>query len=188
MNEGEAESRTSSDYNKDYDDGDPESSGAAALNDDFELSADEDDDGHDDVLGPCKIAGIDGAMMRCIFHEEGKDVIRERTKGHVRVVVHLWARMLVQFSDEYPLVLRLVVIALLIPADTSECERIFSLMNDIKTAERESLGQTVLRNLMHWHIEGKGMACKDVLVMAILKEWRSMATGPKGRGPHRPAL
>ena len=61
-------------------------------------------------------------------------------------------------------------------------------MNDIKTAERESLGQTVLRNLMHWHIEGKGMACKDVPVMAILKEWRSMATGPKGRGPHRPAL
>ena len=45
------------------------------------------DDGYDDVLGPCKLAGIDGAMMRCIFHEEGKDVVRERTKGHVRVVV-----------------------------------------------------------------------------------------------------
>ena len=99
----------------------------------------------------------------------------------------LWARMLVQFSDEYPLVLRLVVIALLIPADTSECERIFSLMNDIKTSERERLGQTVLRNLMHWHIEGKEMALKDVPTMAILKEWRAMATGPKGRGPHRPA-
>ena len=48
-------------------------------------------------------------------------------------------------------------------------------------------GQTVLRNLMHWHIEGKEMALKDVPTMAILKEWRAMATGPKGRGPHRPA-
>ena len=45
----------------------------------------------------------------------------------------LWANMLVQYADEYALVLRLVVISLLIPADTSECERIFSLMNDLKT-------------------------------------------------------
>ena len=37
----------------------------------------------------------------------------------------LWANMLVQYADEYALVLRLVVISLLIPADTSECERIF---------------------------------------------------------------
>ena len=48
---------------------------------------------------------------------------------------------LVQYADEYALVLRLVVISLLIPADTSECERIFSLMNDLKTAERNSMGQ-----------------------------------------------
>ena len=106
----------------------------------------------------------------------------------------LWARMLVQFSKEYPLVLRLVVIALLIPADTSECERIFSLMNDIKTSERESLGQEVLRNLMHWHIEGKDekgkeMALKDVPTMAILNEWRAMATpGPRGEAPTAPLI
>ena len=36
--------------------------------------------------------------------------------------------MLVQFTDQYRLVLRLDVISLLIPAETSECERIFSLM------------------------------------------------------------
>jgi len=47
---------------------------------------------------------------------------------------------LVHCNDEYTLVLRLVVIALIIPADTSECERIFSLMNDIKTAERAWMG------------------------------------------------
>ena len=39
------------------------------------------DDVHNDVLGPCKIAGIDGAMMRCIFHEEGKDVIGPKGRG-----------------------------------------------------------------------------------------------------------
>ena len=64
-------------------------------------------------------------------------------------------------------------------------------MNDIKTSERERLSQEVLCNIMHWHIgsrdlQGKAMPCKDVPVMAILKEWRSMATGPKGRRPHRP--
>jgi hypothetical protein len=57
----------------------------------------------------------------------------------------LWARMLIQFSDQYALVLRLVVITLLIPVDTSECERIFSLMNDIKTPERSSMGQQNLK-------------------------------------------
>ena len=59
--------------------------------------------------------------------------------------------MLIQFTDEYPLVLRLVVVALLVPADTSECERIFSLMNDIKTAERSRMSQKNLKNLMPWH-------------------------------------
>ena len=45
----------------------------------------------------------------------------------------LWSHMLIHFHEQYPLPLRLVAIALILPADTSECERIFSLMNDIKT-------------------------------------------------------
>ena len=44
--------------------------------------------------------------------------------------------MLLHFCEEFPLVLVLVVLMLLVPADTSECERVFSLMNDLKTAER----------------------------------------------------
>jgi len=111
----------------------------------------------------------------------------------------LWANMLVQYADEYALVLLLVVISLLIPADTSECERIFSLMNDLKTTERNSMGQQNLKNLMLWHImgyktdtEGKKvkMPCCDVPVMAILKEFRSMAFengGTLGRKAHRAA-
>ena len=49
--------------------------------------------------------------------------------------------MLVHYADEYPLPLRLVVFSIILPADTSECERVFSLMNDIKTSERSSMGQ-----------------------------------------------
>ena len=91
--------------------------------------------------------------------------------------------------------LRLVVISLLIPADTSECERIFSLMNDIKTAERNRMGQQNLTNLMLWHFVARKMeedgtrssaaiSHSDVPVMAILKEFREMA-GVKGRNVHR---
>ena len=98
----------------------------------------------------------------------------------------LWARILVQYSDEYSLVLRLVVISLLVPADTSECERIFSLMNDIKTAERARMGQTNLKNLMLWHRMAKELKPQDLPVMTILKEFRAMA-GDKGRRPHRAA-
>ena len=112
----------------------------------------------------------------------------------------LWARMLTQFTDEYPLVLRLVVITLLIPVDTSECERVFSLMNDIKTNVRSSMGQQNLTNLMLWHahavkpvadksgkgIEYKHISCQEVPVMAILKEFREMASKTFGRRPHRP--
>ena len=56
--------------------------------------------------------------------------------------------MLVQFGDTYGHVLRLAAILLLIPLDTSECERIFSLMNNVKTADRSRLSQANLRNLM----------------------------------------
>ena len=67
----------------------------------------------------------------------------------------LWPHVLVQYGDTYGHVLRLAAILLLIPLDTSECERIFSLMNNVKTADRSSLGQANLRNLMLWHYHGK---------------------------------
>ena len=81
--------------------------------------------------------------------------------------------------------LRLVVITLIVPADTSECERIFSLMNNIKTADRATMGQKNLTNLMLWHEMGKQLSAQDLPVMRILKEFREMA-GPRGRTAHRP--
>ena len=48
---------------------------------------------------------------------------------------------------------------LLLPCDTSECDRIFSLMNDLKTSERNRLGQENLRSIMLWPYEGKELPC-----------------------------
>ena len=53
----------------------------------------------------------------------------------------LWSYMLVQWSDKYPYVLRLAAFLLLLAIDTSECERVFSLMNNIKSAHRAHVNQ-----------------------------------------------
>ena len=66
------------------------------------------------------------------------------------------------------------------------CKRIFSLMNDLKTAERSKLGNATLKNLMTWHVLGKQVKCEQLPVMSILKEFRDMAGG-KGRKPHKPS-
>ena len=76
------------------------------------------------------------------------------------------------------------VFALLIPCDTSECERVFSLMNDLKTAERNRLGQANLTHLMIWHLCSKGRACAELDVRPILDEFMRLA-GTKGRKTHR---
>jgi len=87
------------------------------------------------------------------------------------------------FSDEYPLALRIVVITLLVPADTSECERVFSLMNDIKTELRSTMKQKTLKHLMIWHSIAKDLKCEEVPVMDILKKFRDCA-GIRGRRRH----
>merc|ERR1712185_634718 len=109
-----------------------------------------------------------------------KEEIRKERGLESRKFHDLWPHMLVHFGDEYNLVLRLVVIALLVPTDTSECERVFSLMNDLKTAERNSLKQANLKHLMLWHSLAKDLSCEQLPVMAILKEFRELS-GQHGR-------
>ena len=89
--------------------------------------------------------------------------------------------MLVHFSCEYNLVLRLVAISLLVPTDTSECERVFSLMNDLKTSERNLVKQATLKHLMLWHRLAKHLSCEQLPVMAILKEFRELGGCEAGR-------
>lgn len=105
-----------------------------------------------------------------------------------------WSRMLVFRLGEFPLILRLVAITMVIPVDTSECERVFSLMNDIKTTERCRLGSS-LKYIMLWHrlackkgedgsLSPEHLTCAELPVMGIIKKWREMA-GPRGRTAHR---
>lgn len=121
--------------------------------------------------------------------EQWKDIKME-INGNLglssRTFHELWPHMLIHFSDEYPDILRLVVIALLIPTDTSECERIFSLMNDLKTVERSRLGEK-LSSLMLWHVAAGGQdnaVLQCATVLDILHEFRALA-GIRGRYAHR---
>ena len=70
-----------------------------------------------------------------------------------------------------------------IPTDTSECERIFSLMNDLKTAERSRLGEKLSDLMMACGGQDNAICC-DVPVLDILHEFRALA-GIHGRYAHR---
>ena len=64
--------------------------------------------------------------------------------------------------EEFPLVLVLVLIVLLIIVDTSECERGFSLVNRLKTDERNRLKISNLNNLaVTCNLEGQCWSTSD---------------------------
>ncbi len=65
----------------------------------------------------------------------------------------LWPRMLSRsgFVKQFSLVLRIVGIAVTFTVDTSGCERLISLMNDLKTKFQERMGHEYLRDLVWWH-------------------------------------
>ena len=97
----------------------------------------------------------------------------------------LWPHMLVQYGDKYGHVLRLAAILLLNPLDTSECECIFSLMNNVKTADRSRLSQANLRNLMLWHYHGKKFSLQNLPWLSILREFK-LLTPNRSRKQHKP--
>ena len=76
--------------------------------------------------------------------------------------------------------LRFVVFMLLVPVDTSEAERIFSLMNDIKTYARTRLQQQNLNAMMVWNYYGNKLEPWQVPVHEILKEFHALADPKKG--------
>ena len=122
-------------------------------------------------------------------------VTRHNARCYVRIVTSAWlprarpARIAHQASSPRPRGLACglaCVIALLIPADTSECERVFSLMNDLKTSGRNCINQSNLKNTMIWHTIAKGLKCQQVPVQLILNEFRALG-GIRGRKAHRGA-
>ena len=71
-------------------------------------------------------------------------------------------------------VLLLVAIVMCIAVDTSICERGFSLMNNLKTARRSNMGDTLLRMLMTICSLGSEWADPSKIpVDEIIEEWRS---------------
>ena len=81
--------------------------------------------------------------------------------------------------------LRFVVFMLLVPVDTSEAERIFSLMNDIKTHGRTRLQQQNLNAMMVWNYYGNKLEPWQVPVHEILKEFHALANNPtQGSNEH----
>ena len=65
----------------------------------------------------------------------------------------LWARMLSMFTAQFPLILRVVAIAMTFTTDTSGCERLISLMNDLQTVFQSRMGHDCLRSQMWWSAE-----------------------------------
>ena len=115
------------------------------------------------------------ALMKEILSAKG-------LKG--RDFTSLWSHMIANFADEYRYVLRFVVFMMLMPLDTSMCERMFSLMNNIKSSERSRMGQRNLRNLMAWHSHGKDVTHQQLPWITIMNEFKLLA-GNAGRKTHK---
>ena len=78
--------------------------------------------------------------------EQWEDLKAEINAPTLRTLTfhQLWANMLVKYADEYALVLRLVVISLLIPADTSECAMPAELDGPVKPQEPDAVANNGL--------------------------------------------
>ena len=59
----------------------------------------------------------------------------------------MWSRFLKRWSEDFPLVSKLVVLLLLLPINATECEHAVSLMVDVKDSLRTRLISMDPRNL-----------------------------------------
>ena len=67
----------------------------------------------------------------------------------------LWNVIADQYSDEFPELLKLSQIALLIPVTTADCERGFSYQNNIKVKSRARLSSSNVDQLMKVYLNGE---------------------------------
>ena len=116
--------------------------------------------------------------MRQQYRQFKLMVLEDRYKGLLSKRFHaFWGHMKAHFNDSFLELLRLVTLILLIPMDTSECERGFALMNRLKTAMRNRLQPGHLDDLMV--ICMLGPSINTLNVKEILKYW--YAQKKKGR-------
>ena len=82
-----------------------------------------------------------------------KRVIAQKSTLTAMPFRRLWARMLSMFTAQFPLILRLMAIAMTFTTDTSGCERLLSLMNDLQTEFQTRMEHDCLRSQMWWSTE-----------------------------------
>ena len=89
---------------------------------------------------PELLGNIDIAQVLREWTALKRMVLRERQLLSKRYIA-FWLDMIRDYSgpERYPLLLVVVLLVLLIAVDTSECERGFSLVNRLKTEERNRL-------------------------------------------------
>ena len=80
-----------------------------------------------------------------------------------------WGHVAQHFGGRHPLIIRMIALYQMIPLDTSEAERGFSLMNLIKTALRNRMGPTHLCDLMR--ICSLGPSIEDFDPKLVMAWW-----------------
>ena len=81
----------------------------------------------------------------------------------------LWQRMLTEHEQDYPNVLMLVELVLILPMSTACCERGFSAMKREKNDWRSSLSSTSLNSILRIVIDGPSV--KDFCPNSALETW-----------------
>ena len=99
-----------------------------------------------------------------------KLVVRER---YVRVsTVNLWKTIEEFYGDSFPNLIKLAQLSLVLPLQTADVERSFSVQNQIKTAQRNRISPEMLNQLMVVNVEGQDI--KDFDFQAAAEHWKSV--------------
>lgn len=92
---------------------------------------------------------------------------------------HLYQRAFVHWKHDFPALLQVIRFVLLIPVDTAECERGFSLMNRLKTDVRNRMGMAQLNDIMFICLHGP-KSVTDFNPDRAIKLWLARG-GERGR-------
>ena len=104
----------------------------------------------------------------------------------------LWPLLISQYTNNFEIILRLAVINLLFIMDNSQCERDFSLMNDLKGKFQHRMSHVVLRDRMWWfkmfktfEQKGTNQGRRAEAIHRIGAEWNKAIDTKTGvRRPH----
>ena len=113
------------------------------------------------------------------FKEFKQEVVELLPQQLPRRVHDFWIWAFKHFEYKYSCLFKLVRFTQLVPCDTSDCERGFSLMNLLLTALRNRLGKQHLNDLMTICSLGPTIAEFNKDLPAILQLWH--AQSKKGR-------